>query len=188
MRKEIQWESIHIDDIEANSGLVEEEDIPDGEEDKYVPVAGKLISTPVGIYELDDKYNPLRQFELRRAYTNFNISEQVAEIIDDAPGVEAFAVLTRYSFIIGVGKLFSFDFVRKYIEEKLLDKPEYSSEIVKLSKELNKNHKYWALYEFPNGEIDSFGVESEEEYKAKIQVYTEAASMSGGKLLTWEEK
>jgi len=184
--KKISWESMHIDDIEENSDIIDEDDIPEEEMDEFVPLAGKLINTPMGLFNIDDKYNPLRQFELRIGYTNFDITKDTAEIIEESPGVEAFAVLTRYRFIIGIGKLFTFETVRKSIESKLLDKP-LDVGLMEASKNINKNKAYWALYQFPNGEVDTLETDSKDEYDEKVALYKEAETLSGGELLTSEE-
>lgn len=185
MRK-ISWESMHIDDIEENSDIVDEDDIPEEEMGEFIPLAGKLINTPMGLFDVDDKYNPLRQFELRIGYTNFDITAEAADIIESSPGVEAFAVLTRYRFIIGIGKLFTFETVRKEIEKNLLDKP-LGTSLVEASKNINKNKAYWALYQFPNGEVSTLETDSKDEYDKRVELYREAEALSGGELLTSEE-
>lgn len=183
-KREILWESMHIDDIEDNSSLIDDEEIDDEE---YYPIAGKLINTPVGIFDMNDKYNPLRQFELRIAYTNFEIDETIAETIERCDGVEAFAIIGRYRFIIGIGKLFTFEGVRKDIEELLIPQPtQQTKEVLALSSELSKNYKYWGLYQFPNGKIDSFGTESQDEFNEKVKIYQESVELSRGFLLTSE--
>lgn len=185
--KKILWESMHIDDIEDGSDILSEEEVQDEDKDNLIPISGKLINTPIGIFDVDDKYNPLRQLELRIGYTNFDLDTEVANIIENSEGVEAFTVLTRYRFIIGIGKLFSFESVRKTIEDKLLDKGSITDNAIAVSKKLNTNKAYWALYEFPNGEIDTLETDSREEYEAKVNLYKEAKGLSGGEILMSEE-
>lgn len=79
----------------------------------------KLISTPLGIFQLYDKMSPMKQFECWMGYTNFNITGQIQKNIENVNGVELLSVISRYRFFIGVGKLFNFKTVRIDVENLL---------------------------------------------------------------------
>jgi len=52
-------------------------------------------------------------------HTDFDITKTVAQQIETCQGVEVLNILTRYRFLIGVGRLFEFTDTRQTIEEKL---------------------------------------------------------------------
>jgi hypothetical protein len=52
-------------------------------------------------------------------HTNFDITKSVAEKLDKVEGIELLKVITRYRFLIGVGKAFSFANVRLNLENSL---------------------------------------------------------------------
>jgi len=79
----------------------------------------KLISTPLGIFQLYDKMSPMKQFECWMGYTNCNITGQVQKDIENVEGVELLSIISRYRFFIGVGKLFNFKTVRIDVENLL---------------------------------------------------------------------
>ena len=144
----------------------------------------KLISTPLGIFQLYDKMSPMKQFECWMGYTNFNITGQIQKNIENVNGVELLSVISRYRFFIGVGKLFNFKTVRIDVEnllncndktpkkqkgesisdayETLFGKDQANSddditteETVEIIKEVISQDKYWAIFVGENGEIDS---------------------------------
>ena len=143
----------------------------------------KLISTPLGIFQLYDKMSPMKQFECWMGYTNFNITGQIQKNIENVNGVELLSVISRYRFFIGVGKLFNFKTVRIDVEnlltcndktpkkqrsesisdayETLFGKDQANSddditteETVEIIKEVISQDKYWAIFVGENGEID----------------------------------
>lgn len=79
----------------------------------------KLISTPLGIFQLYDKMSPMKQFECWMGYTNFNITGQIQKNVENVEGVELLSVISRYRFFVGVGKLFNFKTVRIDVENLL---------------------------------------------------------------------
>lgn len=181
--KKVIWESFHIDDIEETESLDDEEMFDDGDEDELgMEIRDKIISTPFGLFKFDDKFNPMRQFEFRIGHTNFDINSDVAQKIENTRGVEALIILTRYRFIIGIGKLFKFTEVRLDIENQICDsiENEYSNILEKEINVASKNNKYWAVYMFPNGKTTSVGTNDMEEYKRQLEVLYECNSLSGG--------
>jgi hypothetical protein len=76
-------------------------------------------------------------------------------------GVEALRVMGRYSFFIGIGKLFDIKEVRTDIEKELCVYTEqeiFSNEntqaTVNLVKEQLKTKKYWSMLVSPEGEVE----------------------------------
>jgi len=132
MNKKIMWSSQHLE-IDTISGRLvdptadEYEDY--GEEDEEIDnfyedqsnkmISHNLLSTPFGLWKINDIMNPYRQFKLWMGHTNFTINKNVAHIIKSIPGVEVLSIITRYRFLIGVGEMFDIRDVRTAIEKSL---------------------------------------------------------------------
>ena len=74
-----------------------------------IPVDSKLLEN---IYLANN-------FDCWMGHCNFNISDEVGEILDEMPGVEIMKVCSRYRFFLGVGRMFKFKDVRQEIEKTL---------------------------------------------------------------------
>ena len=143
----------------------------------------KLVSTPLGVFQLYDKMSPMKQFECWMGYTNFDITGHIQKNIENINGVELLSIISRYRFFIGVGKLFSFKTVRvdaenllgcnnknpeKQTSENIAEayealygenqsKPDddiTTEETVEIIKEVISQDKYWAIFIGENGEVD----------------------------------
>jgi hypothetical protein len=122
-----------------------------------------IVSTPVGMYRLQDRMSPTNQFDCWMGYTNFDITEEVKNTIESIKGVELLVVLTRYRFFLGVAKLFNFRDVRVEIENNLCNRhveqiniqdDEIREKVEDLQNRLSSEYKHWAIFVFPNGGID----------------------------------
>lgn len=60
-------------------------------------------------------------FDCWIGHTNFNLTEQLKDQLDNIEGVEMLKIYSRYRFLVGVGRMFDFSEVRKNIE-KLIKK------------------------------------------------------------------
>ena len=76
-------------------------------------------------------------------------------------GIEALKILGKYSFFIGVAKLFDITDVRKDIEEALcvyteseILSDEETQETVDLVKSQLKGNKYWSILVSPKGKVE----------------------------------
>ena len=125
----------------------------------------RLVQTPLGILHYEDKLKPSEKFDCWIGYTNFDITQNVSDLIECVDGVEALEVMSRYTFFLGVGKMFNFRDVRLGIESLILE-PEYpegtltildSDEIIRsveLIKEQLSSEKHWAIFVSNEGDID----------------------------------
>lgn len=169
--KKIAWTPLyfdfdnHDDDDEDDENEDDDSNYDDDNDDPgFISLKlPKLLITPLGPYKLDDTLNPFRHFDFWMGSTNFNITQKVLKTLEKIDGVEKLKLIGRYTFIIGVGKLFDFRDVRVDIETQLCDEKELTIEDLKneevknilLTKyeKLAKN-KYWALIILPNGKTD----------------------------------
>jgi hypothetical protein len=192
-----KWEDLpHTEPVHPNpfAGIESE----DGEEPAEFDLADfferipKLVHTPVGMYQVDDRMSPIKQFDCWLGHTNFDITGSVQNHIESTPGVEVLVILTRYRFFLGVGKLFSFRDVRVSIENSVCSKtlsdndelPIEDTEVESIKSELSE-YKHWAIFIFPNGEISHIGTNDldDKKYKETVLLYKNAKMLSGGTII-----
>lgn len=192
--KAIGWRSLNfdfnVDDDEDDEDFEESENdvFADDEDDDgdFNPVNLKLpkvLITPMGPFKLDDSLNPFRHFEFWMGHCNFNLSPKVVSILEKTPGVEILKVLTRYTFVVGIGNMFDFHDVRENIEKQLLspkkisssiDNIEYKNILLDRYDRLSKN-KYWAILILPDGKIDEITSEIvDDEFMQMLNLYKES--------------
>ena len=86
------------------------EHIPPEEVEEYgtVDKLGKFraIATPMGIIPINESTASGKIFNFWVGHTNFDITNALALIIEETPGVETLDIFTRYRFRIGIGKAF----------------------------------------------------------------------------------
>jgi hypothetical protein len=58
-------------------------------------------------------------FECWMGHTNFNITEEIKNILNETEGVEILKICSRYRFFVGIGKMFNFSDVRRRIQNNL---------------------------------------------------------------------
>jgi hypothetical protein len=205
MKRVIQWESQHLE-IDVMSGKIinpqdEEQEFDEPEpdfEENYIQQGMNaqiqdVMSTPFGLWRVDDAMNPYRQFKLWMGHTNFSITQEVVDIIKNIPGVEVLQVMTRYRFIIGIGELFDMHDVRIAIEQQLqchqneetLITDQKTLQQVKDLKEQLSVYNKWAIYVFPNGNID-FSTSDESNFGQQLNLYRQAVDYSSGILIESE--
>ncbi len=121
----------------------------------------KILNTPLGIYSQDSTLKPSDRWDCWLGYTNFDITKRISNTIEEISGVEALRILSRYSFFVGIGRLFDIKDVRRsiekqlcvYTEEEILAN-ENTQATVDLVKEQLKSKKYWSILVSPEGKVD----------------------------------
>ena len=127
MKKLIAWENWNEieKDLSEDIDLLEIND--DNEDDLTIPndflmgpllseIKPQIIQTPFGNVSADSKLKPSDRWDCWMGYTNFGITEDIQSKMQEVDGVDALKIMSRYSFCVGVGKLFKFSKVRKDIE------------------------------------------------------------------------
>jgi hypothetical protein len=200
MKRIIKWNSQHLD-IDVLSGKLKEADKEDDIFDKFddldydddeggPQVISNVMSTPFGFWRVDDSMHPYKQFKLWMAHTNFSITRRVVATIKKVPGVEVLQVISRYRFIMGVGELFTMRDVRHTIEKALvcnqdesdmIGNPKILEQVHQLRDSLS-SYDEWAIYIFPNGNID-FSTSENPNFVQQRNVYRQAVDYSNGVLL-----
>ena len=121
----------------------------------------KIINTPIGMYSQDSTLKPSDRWDCWIGYTNFDITKRISNLIEQTEGVEALRVLSRYSFFMGIGKLFDIKEARKKIEKQLCVYTEeeiLANENIQatldLVKEQLKTKKFWSILVSPEGKVE----------------------------------
>ena len=129
----------------------------------------RILYTPLGPYPEESLMKPSDRWDCWLGYTNFSITNEIEEQIggdytgveEGIEGVEALKVLGRYTFFVGVGKLFDIREVRENVEKKLcvyteqeILSNEETQATVNLVKDQLKTKKYWSMLVSPGGDVD----------------------------------
>lgn len=168
----IAWTPIFFDfdtesDEDEDEEFIDDDDVEREHDESLTFKLPKILITPLGPFKLDDTLNPLRHFEFWMGSTNFNITQKVFNTLEKIDGIEKLKLVGRYTFIIGVGKMFDFHDVRLDIENQLCTNitpmvnidNSYKDILLNKYEKLAKN-KYWALIILPNGKTDEITSDS----------------------------
>lgn len=168
-KKKILWESWNAKIItEEDSDLKKEEEssyelTEDSiSPDIFIPVQSRLIHTPMGAYPEDSTLKPSDRWDCWIAHTNFPITGKILNTLNsEIDGIESLKIMGKYSFFIGVGKLFDIRDVRNQINEKICSYTENEifsrneiQETVNLLKNQLKDNKFWSILVYPEGAIE----------------------------------
>lgn len=110
-----------------NHIIKDEEDEEDEEDDDYdiddEIKSSKIITTPFMplTNQLMEDISMLSTFDCWIGHTNFDVTNNIKNILDEIPGIELLKICSRYRFFIGIGKLFDFKNVRKDIEIAIIE-------------------------------------------------------------------
>ena len=199
MKKHIGWEPFVFDfqQFEENHEIGKE--FQDGYNENRK--TEWMMNTPFGIVPMDDSMNPFKGFRFWLGHANFDITNKVSREIMACPGIEVYHALTRYRFMIAIGKAFlneatgSWEEVRIELEKRVCGQHRYLSlieqikdkDVLKQVEDLRKEitQPNWGIYVFPNGKIDHYCAETpDEKFEKKLLLYAKAREKSGGILLT----
>ena len=169
--KKIAWESWNakVSESPQEAGIIEaqEEKILFDESVEMIPPdlliqSPKMLYTPLGVYPENSCLKPSDRWDCWICHTNFPITNSITEILEsEIDGIEALKILGKYSFFIGVGKLFNISNIRRdieetlcvYTEDEILGSPDMRA-TVDLVKEQLESKKYWSMFVSPEGKVD----------------------------------
>jgi len=153
------------------------------------------IHTPIGTYPIDSMLKPSDKWDCWLGYTNFPITYSIRNILkDEIDGIEALKICGKYTFFIGIGRMFEISEVRKqvtsricaYTEEELLsnDEVEYTVEMLK---DQLKDNTHWSILVSPQGAIEYIVSSSiDSVYLNKLSKLIEKKNIGGGIILRSE--
>lgn len=132
--KKIMWESWNEKEIELLESqpidFMMDEESEDNEQllsnmgitnslGPLLDMGSPLIHTPFGTVPSESALKPSDRWYCWLGYTNFDITYKISDKIKIINGVEALKIMSRYTFCIGVGKMFNFTNVKKEIENAI---------------------------------------------------------------------
>lgn len=124
-----------------------------GEEEGEKLSVPTIHETPLGLFKMDNSMNPYRMMNVYIGHTNFDITNTIMASLNVISGVDCLRVVSRYSFVIGIGKAFDEKSTLALIEQILCKQeslvPEYLSNLSK-SIESTTNGWYNSVV-LPNG-------------------------------------
>jgi|TARA_Y100000401_G_scaffold64124_1_gene50956 hypothetical protein len=157
---------------------------------KFIDPAPRVIYTPYGMFPVDSFLKPSDRWNCWLGYTNFDITHTVQDILEETEGVEAIKVLGRYTFFIGVGKLFNPTDVRLNIENILTDTTHISSpeavsneisDAIESIKSQVSAKRYWSIFVSSVGEIDYIMSDAlDEQYLHELNKFEDLRQKIGG--------
>jgi len=191
----ISWEKLDFTD-----NLDDEFDDDIDYEDKgsqLIPLTfmgGNTINSILGPINLNSNHNIIDYYDIWIMDTNFDITQKVSDQISKIEGIEIFYPVSRYKSIVGFGKLFKASEVKVNVEYILTGKHKHfilinSIEDIKIKNDCFKIYKkiskypYWAMYIFPNGQIEQIFLSDQNDFENKLQQFIEYQNKSQGMLI-----
>lgn len=77
----------------------------------------RVIASPMGLIPYNEYTASSKIFNFWLGHSNFNISEQIKNILENIAGIEILDIFTRYRFRIAIGKCFNDSEVMKNIND-----------------------------------------------------------------------
>jgi hypothetical protein len=99
-----------------------DDDLEDEQNEKIVRPNNdsvRVIATPMGLIPYNEYTASSKIFNFWIGHTNFNISKNIAYLIENTDGVETLDIFSRYRFRIGIGKAFEDREVMRSIDERI---------------------------------------------------------------------
>ena len=168
--------------LSNEEGVEESEENPDMAAMQFgaFSVTFPKIRTPLGFVSIDDPLRPSLMFDCWIGHTNFGITKEIKKLIESTPGIEAFKVMSRYRFFIGVGKLFKFRDVRENIQSVLNVSIEPNDtyediHLLTIIKRQLKSYKRWAIFYSKEGIVEYAASNEDEdlEFETTVKKFTE---------------
>jgi len=79
----------------------------------------KLLATPLGVVPLTEWSTPSKVFNFWVMHSNFRMTEEIQDILDQTDGVETLDIFTPYRWRIAIGKAFNSQEVKEQIMKNL---------------------------------------------------------------------
>lgn len=205
MRKQIVWEKWR-DPMLSNYEETEWPGYDLDENGDKIPIhtadRQPVMHTPFGMISVVNDTMATSAFDFWMMYTNFDITEGIARIIEQVPGVETLEINTRYRARIGFPRsgLFRPRDVMHEIDKAVrgLDHAQQHQQLVGLEvdvahkvmatrDEIEKKHEHWAIWVVPNGNMETIGSDrDDDDYRHQLLLLRQAQESVGGRLLTSE--
>jgi|TARA_R110002012_G_scaffold280239_1_gene468713 hypothetical protein len=195
--QEIQMDSEDLGILEDMMNAAQEEGLP--EDIRFIPMRPRVLHTPYGPTFLDSLLKPSDRWDCWLCYANFDVTQGVMATIENVEGVEALKAMGRYTFFVGIGKVFNVSQVRigvenalntsknsfKHTQEEVIEKtqPHLGERISLLKREISSS-SYWTIFISPDGDVDHIMSDQlDENYLSDLGDLEELRSKFGGIIL-----
>lgn len=205
MKNKVKFEK-WIDPLNSNVEEVEWPGFNHDEDDETQPIyAAKMtqvIHTPFGALSMLSNTVASNQFDFWWMYTNFDITNDIRDIIKKVPGIETLEIYTRYRARVGFPKSGFFEGsqtmrnIQAAITELEHDRQNtllnglpssVAYKVIEVRDKIDAKHENWALLVLPNGHIEVLAADKVDAvYQQKLQLFTTAKELAGGRLITSE--
>lgn len=167
-RKKISWESWNAKVVADTPEETPKEQTATYEQleeqvDYLVPFqTTRVIYTPLGPFPEESILKPSDRWDCWTAHTNFPVTSKILNILnEEIDGIEVLKVMGKYSFFVGIARLFDIRDVRKQIDEKICSYTENEifsndeiEETVNLLKDQLKDNNFWSILVYPEGMVE----------------------------------
>jgi hypothetical protein len=207
MKKKIVWEKWK-DPMLSNYDETEWPGYDLDEDGNKIPVhtveRQPVMHTPFGMLSVMDHAMAHKQFDFWVMHTNFGLTDELAAIIEQVPGVETLEVYTRYRARVGFPRsgLFKPRDVMGEIQQVVSDvdhatqnqlltglEMTVAQSVIQTRDEVEKKYDHWAILVLPNGNVEVLGSDKvDESYREKLGLLQQAQAAVGGRLLTSESE
>ena len=167
-RKKISWESWNARVVVDTPEETPKEQTATYEQleeqvDYLVPFqTTRVIYTPLGPFPEESMLKPSDRWDCWTAHTNFPVTSKILNILNqEIDGIEVLKVMGKYSFFVGIARLFDIRDVRKQIDEKICSYTENEifsndeiEETVNLLKDQLKDNNFWSILVYPEGMVE----------------------------------
>jgi hypothetical protein len=168
----------------------------------YASKMTQVMHTPFGALSMLTNTVAANQFEFWWMHTNFDITNEIRDVIKVVPGVETLEITTRYRARIGFPKsgFFAGNQVMHDIQEAVtaIDHAKQNQaliglpnniaySVIEMRDKVDAKYDNWALLVLPNGSIEVLTSDKiDTTYTSKLELFNAAKSLIGGRLLTSE--
>ena len=167
-RKKISWESWNAKVVADTPEETPKEQTASYEQleeqvDYLVPFqTTRVIYTPLGPFPEESILKPSDRWDCWTAHTNFPVTSKILNILnEEIDGIEVLKIMGKYSFFVGIARLFDIRDVRKQIDEKICSYTENEifsndeiEETVNLLKDQLKDNNFWSILVYPEGMVE----------------------------------
>lgn len=109
--------------LDDNNQVIDNEessdDNPQIESHNFVKQKIPFMFTPMGIIPYTEYTAAGSIFNFWTGHTNFNLSKNICDIIENTDGIETLDIFTRYRFRVGIGKCFVDSIVMRKINKNI---------------------------------------------------------------------
>lgn len=102
---------------------IDDQDIDDESEEiitqKIKKIKCNIVTTPFGIIPFNENTASSEIFNFWTGHSNFPITKNVGQIIENTDGVETLNIFTKYRFRIAIGKVFNDSVVMRNINNNV---------------------------------------------------------------------